>query len=225
MTDTEASVQRALTQLGLPYVWGAENPGQSFDCSGLVQWAFKPDFPGIPRVTYAQMVFGTAVEPSQRQRGDLVFPDAGHVTICLGGGMLLEAPQSGETVHIIKDYAPNPVAVRRLGPNSGNPGSGTAGYTDNLGSVQDASVEQTNWVSDLLGGKDFKIIESVFKALTEPSFWIRFIKGLAGLVILGMGSFYLLDSFSSGSVSDSFGTSGKFMKSAAKSTVEATEIG
>ena len=33
----EAAVAAAMTQLGVPYVWGAETPGVGFDCSGLVQ--------------------------------------------------------------------------------------------------------------------------------------------------------------------------------------------
>lgn len=38
--SADAVIAAAMTQLGVPYVWGAETPGVGFDCSGLVQWAF-----------------------------------------------------------------------------------------------------------------------------------------------------------------------------------------
>ena len=37
-----AAVQAAVSQLGVPYVFGGEEAGVGFDCSGLVQWAWAP---------------------------------------------------------------------------------------------------------------------------------------------------------------------------------------
>jgi cell wall-associated NlpC family hydrolase len=90
----EAAIAYALAQVGKPYVWGAEGPN-AFDCSGLVDAAFK--LPGRP-TTSTLIGMGVAVDPSQIQRGDLVFPDSGHVVIYLGGGMIVEAPHPGANV-------------------------------------------------------------------------------------------------------------------------------
>ena len=37
----KSAVSAAESQLGVPYVWGAEQPGIGFDCSGLTQWAIS----------------------------------------------------------------------------------------------------------------------------------------------------------------------------------------
>ncbi|MGO1056105.1 C40 family peptidase [Crossiella sp. CA198] len=41
-------MRAALTQLGVPYRWGASNPGRGFDCSGLTQWAYRQAGVAIP---------------------------------------------------------------------------------------------------------------------------------------------------------------------------------
>ena len=46
-----AAVQAAVSQLGVPYVFGGEQPGVGFDCSGLVQWAWAQAGVSIPRTT------------------------------------------------------------------------------------------------------------------------------------------------------------------------------
>ncbi len=50
----EAAVQAAVSQLGVPYVFGGEQPGTGFDCSGLVQWAWGQAGVSIPRTTETQ---------------------------------------------------------------------------------------------------------------------------------------------------------------------------
>ena len=45
------------SKLGKPYVWGATGPN-SFDCSGLMQWAYKKIGVNIPRTSYDQSRYG-----------------------------------------------------------------------------------------------------------------------------------------------------------------------
>ncbi len=44
------AVRYALTQLGVPYVWGGTTPGVGLDCSGLTQWAYHQAGLDLPRL-------------------------------------------------------------------------------------------------------------------------------------------------------------------------------
>jgi cell wall-associated NlpC family hydrolase len=63
----------AISQRGVPYVWGGETPGVGFDCSGLVQWAWEKAGISIPRTTESQWPALHHVLLSQLQPGDLLF--------------------------------------------------------------------------------------------------------------------------------------------------------
>lgn len=91
------AVSFARAQIGKPYKWGATGPN-AYDCSGLVQAAYKAAGVSIPRTTYGQVLVGTKVNKSDLIPGDLVFPDPGHVQIYSGGGNIVEAPHTGEDV-------------------------------------------------------------------------------------------------------------------------------
>jgi cell wall-associated NlpC family hydrolase len=102
-------LKAGLSRQGLPYVWGASGPN-SFDCSGLVQWAMARAGIQMPRVAADQARTGPAVPVSQLQPGDLLFyhtdpTDPGyisHVAIYLGNDEMLQAPQTGENVEVVK---------------------------------------------------------------------------------------------------------------------------
>jgi cell wall-associated NlpC family hydrolase len=84
----------ARAQLGKPYVWGGTGPN-SYDCSGLVQAAYRAAGVSLPRTTQQMIFSGQNVAKSDLRPGDLVFPDPGHVAIYTGGGTFIEAPHSG----------------------------------------------------------------------------------------------------------------------------------
>ncbi|WP_307627758.1 C40 family peptidase [Nocardia vaccinii] len=88
----------AKSKIGSDYVWGASGP-QSFDCSGLVQWAYKQAGVNLPRTSFEQSHVGKPVAYQDLQPGDLVIQEGGgHVAMYAGDGKILQAPQSGETV-------------------------------------------------------------------------------------------------------------------------------
>jgi peptidoglycan DL-endopeptidase CwlO len=91
----------ALTQQLKPYVWGAEGPN-SFDCSGLVMWAYQKVGISLPHYTGDQWTAGTHVSRKELRPGDLVFfyNDLHHVGIYIGAGLMIHAPQTGDVVHI-----------------------------------------------------------------------------------------------------------------------------
>ncbi len=93
--------------LGTPYVFGGTTP-KGFDCSGLMQYAYKQAGINIPRVAQDQFKSGTAINKSQLRAGDLVFfkgsggtaSAPGHVGMYIGNGQYIQAPKTGDTVKI-----------------------------------------------------------------------------------------------------------------------------
>lgn len=101
----ERAVAVALAQVGKPYVWGAKGPN-AFDCSGLVQWAWRQAGVQLEPGTYGQVRQGHPVPTPQP--GDLVFPAAemgprgpGHVVLAISTTQAVEAPGRGMTVRVI----------------------------------------------------------------------------------------------------------------------------
>ncbi|MGV4985642.1 NlpC/P60 family protein [Streptomyces sp. NRAIS4] len=96
-----AAISYAYAKLGSPYVWGAAGPN-AFDCSGLVQAAYRSAGISLPRTTYAQIDAGRRVSRSELQPGDLVFFYSGisHVGIYVGGGEMIHAPNPSAPVRL-----------------------------------------------------------------------------------------------------------------------------
>jgi peptidoglycan DL-endopeptidase CwlO len=97
------AIQAAESQIGVPYVWGGESPGSGFDCSGLVQWSYAQAGIGLPRTSGAQYAATVHIPLADIEPGDLLFYGPGgdeHVAMYVGGGSMIEAPQTGETVHV-----------------------------------------------------------------------------------------------------------------------------
>lgn len=94
-----AAVAAAKSAVGRPYAWGAAGPG-SFDCSGLMQWAYGRAGTALPRTSQAQRSAGRHVPLSQARPGDLVVyrDDASHVGMYVGHGRVVHAPHPGAVV-------------------------------------------------------------------------------------------------------------------------------
>ena len=91
----------ALSRRGDMYVWGAAGP-TTFDCSGLVLWAYAQVGISLPHFTGAQWNMGVHVARSQLQPGDLVFfySDISHVGMYIGNGLMVDAPDFGQAVQV-----------------------------------------------------------------------------------------------------------------------------
>jgi cell wall-associated NlpC family hydrolase len=96
------AVAAAESRVGDWYQWGAAGPN-TFDCSGLVMWAYEQVGISLPHYSGAQYNDTTHIPMSALQPGDLVFPsDPGeHVAMYIGNGEIIEAPYTGAQVHII----------------------------------------------------------------------------------------------------------------------------
>jgi peptidoglycan DL-endopeptidase CwlO len=90
-------------QLGCPYVYGGTGPCHSgFDCSGLAQAAWAYAGVAIPRDSYEQWAALPHVSVSSIEPGDLLIYDGeGHVAMYVGGGYIIDAPQTGMDVERI----------------------------------------------------------------------------------------------------------------------------
>lgn len=92
-------VEAALRERGKPYVWAAEGPN-SFDCSGLVKWAYaKGAGINLPHQSEAQRNSGTQLPVSEAQPGDVLWKP-GHVGIFIGDGKYVHAPKPGDVVKV-----------------------------------------------------------------------------------------------------------------------------
>ena len=101
---TRADLVRSAKQfLGLHYLWGGLS-AWGYDCSGLTWAVYRAHGITIPRDADAQFAAGRADLARGREPGDLIFYGTSfvhHVTMYLGGGMMIEAPNSASEVRIV----------------------------------------------------------------------------------------------------------------------------
>jgi cell wall-associated NlpC family hydrolase len=100
----------AQAQVGTPYRWGGESPGVGFDCSGLVQAAYRAAGVSLPRTAQEQYDATTKLSPGDPiHPGELVFfgmstSAIDHVGIYVGteGGkaLMVDAPYTGADVRV-----------------------------------------------------------------------------------------------------------------------------
>lgn len=123
-------IDRAMSQLGVQYVWGGGSPGGpttgipdglgsplnliGFDCSGLMQYAFAAAGVSLPRVSRSQYNAGQKVPISDVEPGDMVFYGSPihHVAMYVGNGQMVEAPYTGADVRVV------PMRTRELLPEA-----------------------------------------------------------------------------------------------------------
>ncbi|MEU4210489.1 C40 family peptidase [Streptomyces sp. NPDC026206] len=125
--DLEPAVAYALRHLGDPYAYGGVGP-RRWDCSGLVQQAYRRAGIRLPRIAADQYRATRRIPRSALRRGDLVFwstdgkaSGVHHVAIYVGGGRYIEAARpgtkvrlSGFSVHDPHLYGrPSPVRAKR----------------------------------------------------------------------------------------------------------------
>jgi hypothetical protein len=113
----------ARAQVGKPYVWGANGPS-SWDCSSLIQAAYRTIGVELPRITSEQVGAGEWEPRSQIQPGDLLFidgadnPHPGHVGMYVGDGQVIEGKGArwGVVVTPLASWHPQAVIRPTAGP-------------------------------------------------------------------------------------------------------------
>jgi cell wall-associated NlpC family hydrolase len=92
----------ALQMVGVPYRYGGATP-TGFDCSGLVQYAYRNAGLSVPRTSREQLGASRPVPLAEARPGDLLFfrsKDWSHVGIYVGEGRFVHAPSTGKTVSV-----------------------------------------------------------------------------------------------------------------------------
>ncbi|WP_326638123.1 NlpC/P60 family protein [Streptosporangium sp. NBC_01755] len=101
--NARAALQFAFAQVGKPYQYGGTGPG-GWDCSGLLQAAWRSGGVSLPRTTWEQWSWGASrkVSLNDLQPGDLIFSEGlGHVSMYAGNGRIVHAPQTGDVVKVV----------------------------------------------------------------------------------------------------------------------------
>ncbi|MFZ0254525.1 MAG: C40 family peptidase [Gammaproteobacteria bacterium] len=106
----------AKTLVGAPYKYGGTTP-DGFDCSGLVQYAYKKAGLNVPRSTKAQLRYAASVSVANVSAGDVLFfrvsdRKVAHVGIYTGDGRFIHAPSTGRRVSYSR--IDNPFWKKRL---------------------------------------------------------------------------------------------------------------
>lgn len=112
--------QYAKQFVGNRYVWGGTSLTKGADCSGFVLSVFRKYGISLPHSSVAQAGYGSKINASQAQPGDLFFYAKGgrinHVAIYIGNGQVVHASSPSTGIRISNATYRNPVAVRRLLP-------------------------------------------------------------------------------------------------------------
>jgi cell wall-associated NlpC family hydrolase len=127
----EYVIRRGMSQIGVPYSWGGGNAAgpskgidsgagiTGFDCSGLVLFSFAGVGIRLPHYSGSQYNLGRKIPSAQMRRGDVIFYGPGgsqHVTIYLGDGQMLEAPDIGLKVRVapVRTSGMTPYVIRYI---------------------------------------------------------------------------------------------------------------
>ena len=147
----------ALSARGLPYVWGSKGPS-SFDCSGLVYWAWTQAGYDVGKSTYDQARQGVEIPCTLSnlsgsattcwQAGDLIllsYTGGQHVAMYIGNGLFADAynPATGVIIHDVAGdsfYQAHFWQARRIVSCSGvtvNPGTSSHRLPDNTPGLEE----------------------------------------------------------------------------------------
>jgi len=116
--QAQTVVAAALTQRGLPYIWGGGGyngpTGGGFDCSGLTAYAFHQVGVDLPRTAQTQYAVTAKFRlpggytPQAYQPGDLLFwgtaDNIHHVAIAIGNGQMVHASTFGQPLAVAPIY-------------------------------------------------------------------------------------------------------------------------
>jgi cell wall-associated NlpC family hydrolase len=159
-TAGQAVVEAGKTHLGVPYLWGGTDAENGFDCSGLVQDAYRRIGVEMPKWSRHQATMGVEVGSiDEALPGDVLAfgHPVNHVALYVGDGKMLHAPKSGEVVKV--ESIDRPIAtIRRIV----TPGAATFGLSPTAGSSVYGASGASQPTSELE-----RVYQPVFEAAGE----------------------------------------------------------
>lgn len=106
----QLAVHYASQQAGKPYRYGSTGPS-SFDCSGLIKYAFARAGKSLPRTSGDMYRVSQKIRRGAQQPGDLIFMGSGgrigHVGVYAGNGKFWDSPRAGKSVSLRPIYSSN----------------------------------------------------------------------------------------------------------------------
>jgi hypothetical protein len=112
----QSIVDEAKHYLGVPYVWGGNDPAVGLDCSGFVKLVASKFGIELPRVAADQARMGRPVASLAEARpGDLLAfgSPVGHIGIYIGNGKMIDASRRLNSI-VVRDVYETPTAIRRI---------------------------------------------------------------------------------------------------------------
>lgn len=110
-------VQKALSYVGNPYVWGGTSLTNGADCSGFTMRILAMYGVYLPHSSRAQAGYGRSVSASELMPGDLIFYGSGssisHVAIYIGNGQIVHASNSRDGIKVSNAFYRTPICCRR----------------------------------------------------------------------------------------------------------------
>ncbi|GAB3885686.1 C40 family peptidase [Kibdelosporangium lantanae] len=112
--DLGSVVKFALAQLNKPYLWGGTGPG-AYDCSGLMQAAYRAGGLELPRVSIQQSTVGQVVSRADVRAGDMIFffNPVHHVAMAIDNKRAIHAPDVGQKIKVSTIDNIGPITVIR----------------------------------------------------------------------------------------------------------------
>lgn len=138
-TAAATVISSSMAELGVPYLWGGTSSA-GWDCSGLVQHAYRMAGVEMPRVSRDQARMGVEVPGLDMARpGDLIAfgSPVDHIGIYLGDGKMIHAPKRGDVVKVSGISRPIATIRRVIAPGAQSvavPPAGTSGPIGSPGS-------------------------------------------------------------------------------------------
>jgi cell wall-associated NlpC family hydrolase len=130
-------VAEAKKYVGVPYVWGGNDPNTGLDCSGFVKLVASKFGIDLPRVAADQARQGTPVASlAEAKPGDLLAfgSPVTHIGIYLGGGKMIDASARQNSI-VVRDVWETPSAIRRITSSAPAAAAYPTGGTGDLGGL------------------------------------------------------------------------------------------
>lgn len=97
-------LKTAMSQYGVDYEYGEADPGDGFDCSGLIWWSYRQHGIKVPRRTVEQRRAGWSVSRKNIRQGDIAVFRIGrsqlHTGLVVDKNRFLHAPSSGGYIRV-----------------------------------------------------------------------------------------------------------------------------